>query len=264
MSKTGKELASFAKTKLGTPYVYGAKGADGPFTLAKFNFLAKNYPNVFTASYKVKARKFIGRVCCDCSGLISWYTGKVLGSSQLYAQAYARLPMSKIKDFAIGTVLWKSGHVGVYCGLDKNGNPICIEAKGIDYGTVEGIVSNPNRWSYGLTFSWMDYDIKTKVPSNEITYKGTNPYPKPRVLLKYGSTGEYVKWLQWELIESGFGEPFEYYGKTYPKITIDGQFGSITRAAVCKYQKSCKLEVDGEVGPLTRNSLANVTDNKAK
>lgn len=256
MSKlTGQGLADFVLGKVGTPYVYGAKGADGPFTQRKFNSLKASYPKTFTQSYinKIISKKLVGKVCTDCSGLISWYSGKVLGSAQLYSKAYARLPMSKIDDFAVGTVLWKSGHVGVYCGKDANGKPICIEAKGIDYGTVNGIITNPNRWSYGLTFSWIDYEIPNKI--TDITYKGKNPYTTPKVLLKKGSKGSNVKWLQWELNEAGYGNKFTYNGKTYDGVKIDGDFGTITDAATRAFQKSCKITVDGEVGPDTRNKL---------
>lgn len=48
---TGKELATFAISKIGTPYVYGAKGADGKFSLSKLNWLARNYRNMFNLLY---------------------------------------------------------------------------------------------------------------------------------------------------------------------------------------------------------------------
>lgn len=252
---SGQELANFVAGKVGTPYVYGAKGADGAFTRSKYNYLAKAYPKVFTQSYKNKilSRGYIGKTCTDCSGLISWKTGKVLGSSQLYSQAYARLPMSKLNDFAIGTVLWKQGHVGVYCGKDANGKPICIEAKGIDYGTVRGVITNPSRWTCGLTFSWMSYEIANKI--TDITYKGKNPYATPTTTQKKGSKGTSVKWVQWELQEAGFAGKFTYAGKTYSGVKIDGDFGSITDAAVSAFQASCKIGVDGKVGPATRSKL---------
>ena len=89
---TGAGLAAFAKGKKGTPYVYGAKGAEGVLTQSKVNFLSNNYKNIFTATYlnKIKTRGLVGKVCTDCSGLISWYIGKVLGSSQMYYSDYTR------------------------------------------------------------------------------------------------------------------------------------------------------------------------------
>ena len=48
----------------------------------------------------------------------------------------------------------------------------------------------------------------------------------------------------------------------YAKRTVDGSFGNITKAKVESFQtywnskKSIKLDVDGIVGPNTRNALA--------
>ena len=236
---TGIGLATFAKSKQGTPYVYGAKGANGKLTQTKVNSLAKAYPNIFTTNYlnKIRKKALVGKVCCDCSGLISWYTKKVLGSAQLYAAAYARLPISQWKNFAVGTVLWKKGHVGVYLG-----DGLVAEERGIDYGCIISKITAV-KWQYGLTFSWMNYDIKTPVKSEEITYKGKNPYKEPTVVLKQGSTGNGVKWLQWELNEAGY------------KITIDGNFGSATKDALIKFQAANNLDTDAKCGTATRKAL---------
>lgn len=253
---TGKKLANFTKTKLGTPYVYGAKGADGVLTQARCNSLARSYPSIFTASYlnKIKTRKYVGKVCCDCSGLISWYTGRVLGSYQMYSSATKRLPMSQIKKFPIGTVLWRSGHVGVYIGLNSAGQPECVEAKGIDYGCVKTIITNPNSWSYGLLFeNYISYEnIPTSVPT---TSKGKNPYSEPTTNIKKGSTGSGAKWVQYELVEAGFDKSFKYAGKKYSGVKIDGEIGPISVAAIKAFQQSCKITVDGIVGAKTRVEL---------
>ena len=234
---TGKGLADFAKSKQGTPYIYGCKGADGAVTQSRVNMLASMYPSVFTPSYlnKIKTRKYVGRVCTDCSGLISWYTGKLLGSSQMYSSAYARLPISKVNDFAVGTVLWKKGHVGVYLG-----NGLVAEAKGIDYGTIISKVSD-TKWTYGLTFNYIDYQIENKI--TDITYKGSNPYKEPTVLVRKGQKGENVKWLQWELVEAGYS------------LIIDGDFGNATYNTLRDFQKSAKITVDGICGSGTRKAL---------
>lgn len=240
---TGVGLAEFAKTKLGTAYVFGSKQpGDGPLTQARVNTLAKLYPSHFTQAYlnKIAAKKLIGKICCDCSGLISWYTGRVLGSSQLYAQAYARLPISQYKKFAIGTVLWRSGHVGVYIG-----NGLLIEAKGIDYGTVESKVEN-TKFTHGLTFSWINYTYDEKV--SDVTYKGTNPYPVPTSTVRMGNSGNNVKWLQWELTEAGLD------------IRIDGSFGNATYVALKKFQTSSMIQADGICGPQSRATLIGSTE----
>ena len=232
--KTGKELAKFALTKLETPYFYGSKMTK--LTEIFMLQMHKMYPSIVTDNYIAKARKKgqVGKVNVDCSGLIGAYRGKQIGSAQLYSTAKKRLPISEVNNFAIGTVLWKQGHVGVYIGNGK-----CVEAKGIDYGVIESKVSD-SKWVCGLTFSDMTYEYDKKVAG---TSKGKNPYYAPYETLRKGSTGEGVKWLQWELVEAGYN------------IAIDGIFGDKTLKAVKSFQKSCKIDVDGIVGKDTKRCL---------
>ena len=229
MALTGQGLANFALSKLGTPYVYGAKGANGKFTATKLNFLAKSYPSVFTKTYIAKAKKFIGKVCCDCSGLISWYTGKEIGSAQLYQTASTRTRINKndLSNIPVGAVLWKEGHVGVYVG-----NGYLVEEMGIDYGCVKTKVKD-RTFTHYLTFSYMSYSTKKTTTA---TAKTKNPYTKPTKTVKFGDSGKSVKWVQYELIEAGYN------------INVDGVFGTNTRNAVKKFQKSCKITVGGIVG----------------
>lgn len=233
----GKDLAQFAISKIGTPYAYGAKGADGVFTQSKLDWLARNYPNMYTANYISKAKKLVGKVCSDCSGLISWYTGKLLGSSQLYSTAAQRGLIKDIDKAPIGAVLWKNGHVGVYIG-----NGYCMEEKGIDYGCVKSKVSNTH-FTHWLTFSYIDY---TEITENiKARAKNNNPYAEPINSLSKGDVSEYVKWLQFELVEAGY------------KLKLDGDFGINTDKAVRSFQQSCKITVDGVVGEVTRKCLKN-------
>ena len=71
-----------------------------------------------------------------------------------------------------------------------------------------------------------------------------NPYRKPTCLVKEGSSGVIVKWVQYELIQKGY------------VVTIDGQYGPKTKAAVVSFQrKNIKVlgekGADGIVGPHT-------------
>ena len=251
---TGNGLAEYARVHLGTPYFYGAKIPEGALTEKKMSTMHAMYPKVVTSAYMTKARSRgqVGKVNVDCSGLIAGYRQLNIGSYQLYQTAYTRMPIAKINDFAVGTVLWKSGHVGVYSGKG-NGVPMCIEAKGINYGTVQTKVSS-TKWVYGLTFKDMTYTYETKVPG---TRKGTNPYTEPTMTVTskaqarkknikvFLSTGEGVKWVQWELMEAGL----------LTEADIDGICGSKTVAAIIAYQKSCKITADGLAGKTTRKNL---------
>lgn len=240
MSKTGKGLADFAISKLGTPYFYGSKLSYGLLTERFMQTMHAAYPKIVTLSYmnKARMRKQVGKVNVDCSGLIAGYRGKMLGSAQLYSTAARRLPMTSIEDFAVGTVLWKSGHVGVYVGLQR-GVPMCVEAKGIDYGVVASRVDS-TKWTCGLVFDDMTYDYSIKVYG---TKKGINPYEEPTGNVRRGSKGNGAKWVQWELVEAGYD------------IVIDGDFGKKSEAALKAFQASCKITVDGICGKATRARL---------
>ena len=151
---TGIELVKHCKSKIGTPYVFGAKGANGKLTQSFLNSLIKSYPKMFTPIYIKKAEKLVGKVCTDCSGLISWYTGKNIGTDAMNSTATKRGLIKDIRKAPIGAVLWKNGHVGVYIG-----NGYCIEAKGIDYGTIKSSISN-TRFTHWLLFeNLLSYDM---------------------------------------------------------------------------------------------------------
>ena len=252
---TGQGLAEYAIRKLGTPYFYGAKIREGALTETKVQKMHTLYPKTVTAAYMAKARRKgqVGKVNTDCSGLIAGYRQKNLGSAQLYQTAYTRLPISRVADFAPGVVLWKKGHVGVYIGRE-NGIPMCVEAKGINYGTVKTRVS-ATKWQYGLTFSDVDYTYQNHVPG---TWKGENPYQEPKVTVTspaqakkkncktYLSQGEGVKWIQWELKEAGYD---------IGTSGIDGICGTATVKAIIAFQQSCKITADGLAGKNTRTLL---------
>lgn len=234
--KTGKELAQFCISKLGTPYFYGSK-----MQILTESFMAtmhQMYPSTVTKSYMDKARKkgMVGKVCVDCSGLIASYRGKNLGSAKLYSTANKRLPISQITSFPIGTVLWKQGHCGVL--VSNEGLPMCVEAKGIDYGVVKTKVAD-TKWEYGLLFDDMEYSFD----SFDAVEKIKNPFKEPTRNLKQGCVGEDVKWLQWELIEAGY------------KIDCDGEFGYYTGQALKSFQQSVKISADKICGKITRQKL---------
>ena len=69
------------------------------------------------------------------------------------------------------------------------------------------------------------------------------PYAEPTKNLRYGAKGNGVKWVQWHLNQTG------------EKLSVDGAFGVLTKAAVLRFQKKCKLVQDGIVGPKTRVAL---------
>lgn len=80
-----------------------------------------------------------------------------------------------------------------------------------------------------------------------------NPYPEPTRTISKGCKGDDVKWVQWELIEDGITEVLIDSKKK--KVTIDGECGSITDAAIREYQRKHGLTIDGKVGLKTREDM---------
>ena len=77
-----------------------------------------------------------------------------------------------------------------------------------------------------------------------------NPYKEPTYTLYKGRLKmdkEYIKWLQWELKEMGYN--IDGHGG------IDGIFGGYTEKYVYAAQEKLGVEVDGKVGPKTREAL---------
>lgn len=212
--------------------------------------LHEKLPDLVTDDYVERARQQgqVGKVNTDCSGLIGAYLGVELSSAQMYAVADQRIVYETYAWLPVGTVLWKPGHVGVFLGK-CDGTYRCVEAKGINYGTICSNVTD-NDWQYGLLFPWVSYDMEncrsdTMTEKFSITRKGENPYLRPYVWImqpeeaaqhpavKKITHGEGVRWLQWELCEAG-----------YP-VSVDGVFDSKTKTALQKFQISCELRPDG-------------------
>lgn len=155
MSKvlTNIELVAFARSKLGTAYVYGMKGKG--MTQANFNYLQNTHgkKNVWDSDVKK-----VGKVCVDCSGLISWYTGKVKGSGTFKAESDAQ-PIKTIASAPVGVAVWCEGHIGIYIG-----NGEVIEARGSAYGTVKTKVKDRDftHWFKLVDITYVEEDEEMK------------------------------------------------------------------------------------------------------
>ncbi|MFE7766848.1 peptidoglycan-binding protein [Streptomyces sp. NPDC057438] len=66
--------------------------------------------------------------------------------------------------------------------------------------------------------------------------------------IAYGSTGNAVREAQCLL---------QYWGFYIGPSGVDGDFGSNTRAATRDFQATCRIGVDGRIGPITWNRLRN-------
>lgn len=158
---TGAELVAFARSKIGTPYVYGMKGT--VMTQANYNYLKGRFGKMVWNS---DAKK-VGRVCVDCSGLISWACGVVLGSAQWFERANVKRPIASIKDAPLGALVWQKGHIGIYSGT-RNGIPRYIAADGSAYGVREAPVSRS-----GFTHWLLVEDVFEYGEAEEVVEKDT-------------------------------------------------------------------------------------------
>lgn len=151
---TGKELVAFCRSKIGTAYVFGMKGK--VMTEANFQYLYNTYGSRYVP-WSDHAK--VGKVCVDCSGLISWACGVVLGSGQWMNRANVKKPISTLRQAPIGALVWMEGHIGVYSGM-KNGVHHYIAADGSKYGVREVPISQ-NRFTHWLLVEDVfDYEME--------------------------------------------------------------------------------------------------------
>lgn len=152
-TKTAKGLVSYVKTKIGNPYLYGFKqnyAWNRTCTKDNYNNLKKTYGSMVWNSDV----KCVGKHPCDCSGLISAYTGILRGSSEYKSTATKVLPIKKIKKAVPGCALWMQGHIGVYIG-----DGYYIAEDGSAYGCRKAKVS-ANKWTHILWLRDIDYTSK--------------------------------------------------------------------------------------------------------
>lgn len=152
--KNYKDLINFVNNKIGTHYLYGYKGEI--ITAQKNTQLKKQYPGIWSNDYIKKANSWIGQYACDCSGLISWFTGIIRGSSQYKETATQIKKYNKGMDLSpyIGWAAWRQGHIGIIVGPDD-----IAEARGINYGTVKTKASQRN-FTHILKLCDIDYNKK--------------------------------------------------------------------------------------------------------
>ena len=190
MSKTAQGLIEFAKSKVGTNYIYGAKGT--VMSLEQIRQLRRTYgSNCVWYSDDNKA----GTVCVDCSGLISWYTGIVRGSGQYKSTAVEVVPISQRTNNHIGWAVWMNGHIGIYLGDNKY-----IAADGSAYGVRIANLSQ-NRFTHLLKLCDIDYGDGVKQTVTEQTQASGGHYNVPvnftyAVRVESGTIYPFVRNLQ--------------------------------------------------------------------
>ena len=160
-----EDFVKFARSKIGTNYVYGMKGT--VMTRKQYDDLKARYKDYVWDSDVKKCNT----VCCDCSGMLYWGTGVQRGSSQWYEKATERHPISTAADAPIGAMVWCKGHIGVISKKEK-GVVYYIAADGSAYGIREVPLSKNRFTHWMLDTNVFDYSTDNK-EDDEVIVKDT-------------------------------------------------------------------------------------------
>jgi uncharacterized protein YgiM (DUF1202 family) len=145
-----------------------------------------------------KARKYLGKVCYDCAGLVAKAFNTVgirlaTGASSAWRNTrwassgtISSMPKDKV------CVLYKQGSSGMsHTGIYIKGNQV-VHAKGIDYGVVKEAFSTS--WThYGIPQNFYSDDIPS-TPSTPVNPPSPGSYPfNAKVVVSKGSTVNFRK-----------------------------------------------------------------------
>lgn len=193
-------------------------------------------------------RQTVSAICktfCESLEKAGWFCG-IYGGQEL-AQNYLTDELRNGKAFWLAQYLKTPRYTGQYgmwqfgvAGAKAGNNPTGVKA-------VPGVPGECD-----MDYCYIDYPtwIKQKGMNGlkpDVTPTpdpNTNPYPVPTTTVQKGDEGDSVKWLQFELTQSG------YYA-----YDIDGKFGKLTLSGLLGFQFENSLEVDGKCGPKTRAKL---------
>ena len=129
-----------------------------------------------------------------------------------------------------GIAVRYAGHVGIYIG-----NGEVIEERGFKYGCVKTKLKD-RKWLHWYKIPTIKYNTSSTIPEVKVLLGDR--------LLQYGSKGDDVKELQAALNK--------LLGLN---LTVDGQFGANTQAAVKKFQAKFGLAADGQYGAKSHATL---------
>ena len=121
-------------------------------------------------------------------------------------------------------------------------NYICVYLKKKNTSTDDSESNTGSSSNSGNTGSSSGSSNSGSSSSDQIE-QGKNPYPVPTRAIQYYTTGNDVKWVQYQLNVHGY------------KVDVDGSYGPASLSAIKQFQKDHGLEVDGSCGPATQAEL---------
>lgn len=162
MAKTVSGLIAHCKKAVANnvKYVYGAKME--VLTRAEIQSLQNTYGKSYVWDSDLNKA---GYLCCDCSGLISSYTGITRSSSNYKATATESVSLATLKanwNAYVGWGLWMNGHIGVVS--DTEGYYYAMD------GSARNMVHYPlskQGWSKAIKLCDIDYSVKETVKEDD-------------------------------------------------------------------------------------------------
>ena len=260
---TNEHFADWCQKMVGQPYWYGTciYKATSSLLSRKRNQYPSHYTDARISKYKQHvANKAVVSDCIGgCKGY-AWTNGgqgvlEAIGTDKAITSKYgsngcpdkganSMFSWAKSKGMDWGTIdtlpeipglaLYKDGHAGYYIG-----NGYAVEWQGFNWGCVKTQVKK-RPWTHWYKLPFIDYGDTSGAQQ---AVEAVTVYTLGSRLLKNGSSGSDVKALQELLNQLGAG------------LTVDGQFGSKTEAAVKAFQKKAGLKQDGKYGDQTHAAL---------
>lgn len=188
-----------------------------------------------------------GDYATDCAGLLDAYLTETIGKTDNNANGYYRDcsdrgKISSVKrPYVLGELVFMANrigrmhHIGFVCGLEADGKPLVVEARGLSYGVV--ITRFKDRaWTHrGLLKKYFSYESGVPYPDEKtnIVFELSSPMMR----------GTAVKALQIMLNEAG------YRDADGNALTADGKLGRRSYEAFDKFLAAHTAPVESEPLP---------------
>lgn len=261
----------------GVPLREGSSGADVRTVQEQLNRVAINYPSIGLTSVDGVYGPSTRRAVTNFQRLFVLDPDGVVGKETWYRLSYLYTAVKKLAELTSegqreeyntteypGFMLRRGSkgsevqQIQFYLSRIAAFNP-SVPSVGIDgiYGLgTQNAVQEFQRY-YGLSpdgivgrQTWNRIvDVYVGTTDSESPDAPLSPRPYPGTVLKTGSRGEDVRYVQQLLNLSA--ATF----RTLPRVAADGDFGSLTRNAVLAFQRLFGLSADGAVGRDTWNRL---------
>lgn len=230
MTKLGVDLANFAISCLGHPYMYGVNGQ--AITEALIQQKARQYPYQYTPEKIKILRSKIGQVAYQCNSFLSLFMGVEKTANGWLASASRCGSISSIPETR-GVSVHYNDHTGIYIG-----DGWVVEARGTSYGVVKTrLDARPwKEWAmhYGIAYSTQGDGF----------------------MIRKGDKGSVVYDLQKAMLAAGYNLGAFKDMETGEPNGCDGDFGSATEKAVKNLQAKHNINGTGAVDETTYGKLA--------